>query len=453
MSIKALREKRRDLRIKLDDLAIRLGSGGISQTDANEWRRIKDDYDAVEKEVTDAEARGEVDPPRETREERDRRRSRAGGVPGLEERTAGDPRLESDIGGGLEERGDVRNEALCLQAWVRSAHSLSVTDDQAQACERRRFNPHQHHLDIGLSNNQRHFGGSLQKRALSVATGSSGGDTVPQSFQYQLEVALLQYCPLRQYADVMRTPDGRLMPYPAMNDTGNAGTLIDENTQVSEVDPSFSVVNFAAYKFTSGLVLVPNELLEDSAFNLGAYLANAIGERISRGEASYFTTGTGSSQPGGIVTGASAGITTASPTVIAPDEVLALIHSVDPAYRSAPDFALMMSDTVYQSMRSKKDGQGRYLFSNTGDPPNTLFGKPVVVNVNMSTSISAGEKVMLAGPMSKFKIRDAGPVRIMRLVERYADYDQVGFIAFKRSDSKVLDAGTHPLKLMTMAAS
>jgi hypothetical protein len=42
-------------------------------------------------------------------------------------------------------------------------------------------------------------------------------------------------------------------------------------------------------------------------------------------------------------------------------------------------------------------------------------------------------------------------VRVRRLVERYADIDQIGFVAFMRSDSKVLNAGTNPLKYLIQA--
>jgi HK97 family phage major capsid protein len=48
--------------------------------------------------------------------------------------------------------------------------------------------------------------------------------------------------------------------------------------------------------------------------------------------------------------------------------------------------------------------------------------------------------------MSLYKVRRvAGGVTIMRLVERYADYLQVGFLGFERFDGQLLDAGTHPI--------
>jgi hypothetical protein len=43
-------------------------------------------------------------------------------------------------------------------------------------------------------------------------------------------------------------------------------------------------------------------------------------------------------------------------------------------------------------------------------------------------------------------------VRLVRMDERYADYDQVGFTAFLRSDGDLLDAGTHPVYYMTQGS-
>ena len=41
-------------------------------------------------------------------------------------------------------------------------------------------------------------------------------------------------------------------------------------------------------------------------------------------------------------------------------------------------------------------------------------------------------------------------VQILRLVERYADYGQVGYLAFHRHDARLIDAGTHPVKVLQM---
>ncbi len=71
-----------------------------------------------------------------------------------------------------------------------------------------------------------------------------------------------------------------------------------------------------------------------------------------------------------------------------------------------------------------------------------------VINQNMPSALVSGAKSMLAGPFRKYKVRDVNRVRIRRLEERYADYDQVGFVAFMRSDGRPLNAGTGPIKAL-----
>ena len=39
---------------------------------------------------------------------------------------------------------------------------------------------------------------------------------------------------------------------------------------------------------------------------------------------------------------------------------------------------------------------------------------------------------------------------MLRLVERYADYNQIAFVAFQRWDGALIDAGTHPVKYLAM---
>jgi hypothetical protein len=55
--------------------------------------------------------------------------------------------------------------------------------------------------------------------------------------------------------------------------------------------------------------------------------------------------------------------------------------------------------------------------------------------------------------MSFFWIREVRGITMVRLNERYADYLQDGFFAYNRVDSIVVNAGTNPIKKLTMAAS
>jgi HK97 family phage major capsid protein len=374
----------------------------------------------------------------------------------LAERMAGKPGAEDKTNKRTGKRRDgekrsaeevERDAAVAMQAWFRKQSGKGLTRAHVEACQRSGFNPNRNTLRIRLSRD-------IETRAQGVGSGSIGGNLVPTGFVASLEVALKQYASVRKVAHILRTDDGRSLPWPSVNDTANSAGLVNENTQVTETAVAFGQKTYGAYKFTSGLVLVGNELDVDSAIDMTSTVGGLLGERLGRGQNGSFTTGTGSSQPGGIVTGATLGVTAASPTAIAADELFTFYHSVDPEYRDDPSCGWMFHDNVAMAIRKLKDSQNRYLWDmdalRGGQSP-TLLGKPVTVNQSMASTIATTNKTMLFGALNRMKIRDAGDIRVRRLVERYADYDQVGFVAFQRCDSGVLNAGTNPIKYFQQA--
>jgi HK97 family phage major capsid protein len=74
----------------------------------------------------------------------------------------------------------------------------------------------------------------------------------------------------------------------------------------------------------------------------------------------------------------------------------------------------------------------------------------VITNLSM-VDPATGTVPVLFGDFSYFWIRDVKDVTTVRLEERYADYLQTGFFAYERADSILVDAGTHPIKKLTMA--
>jgi HK97 family phage major capsid protein len=342
-----------------------------------------------------------------------------------------------------EELDELR--ALAFQGWVLRTFKRPISNDHKRAAKIVGLDLRSGELDVRLPRRP----GAV--RAQGVGTGAAGGYTVPTTLVSTIEYGMKMWNACRTAADVFRTETGNPYDWPTVNDTGNVGALLAENTTVgAAVDITFAKTTFGAYKFSSTPVLVSAELEQDNAVDLANQIGTILGERLGRGQEGYFTTGTGTNQPAGIVTGATAGLTAASATAIAPDELFTLYHSVDPAYRNDPSFGWMMHDNVAMALRKLKDTQNRYLWEinmQVGQPA-LLLGRPVTINQSMASAITTGQKTILCGAMSKFKIRDAGGVRFVRLNERYADLDQIGFFAFLRSDSKVLNPGTNPIKYL-----
>lgn len=301
----------------------------------------------------------------------------------------------------------------------------------------------------GLNPEQREL---LEARALSSTTGTAGAYTIPQGFANILEVALVKSGGILEAATILDTETGNDIPHPTMNDTDNVGAILGENTAMGgSTDPVFNVVNLKAYTYSSKPILVPNQLLEDSAFNLESYISEALGLRVGRAFNAHATTGTGVDQPLGIVVASTKGADAAA-AAITYDNLVDLMHSVDPLYRVNAKF--MMSDSTFKALRKLKDTTGQPIFqlSLRDAEPTTLLGKPVIINNDMA-SIGASAKSIVFGDFSKYKVRRVKNYAIKRLVERYAELNQTAFVLFVRMDGKLIDAGTHPIKHLLHAAS
>jgi HK97 family phage major capsid protein len=286
----------------------------------------------------------------------------------------------------------------------------------------------------------------MENRALASGTGSAGGYTVPQGFLNELQKARKFFGGMLNVARVINTQTGNQLPIPTVNDTSNVGEIVAENSAVTNQDVTFGQVVLGAYKYSSKMVLVPIELLQDSAFNIEQYLAETLGERIGRINNTHYTIGTGTGQPQGVVTGATSGKVglTGQTTSVIVDDLIDLEHSVDKAYRSKGKY--MMNDLSFRNIKKLKDSQGRLIYS-AGlqfGAPDTILGYAVEVNNDVAT-MSANAKSILFGDFSNFFIRDVMSVDVVRFGEKFMDQGQVGFLAFSRTDSKFVNAGMNPI--------
>lgn len=292
------------------------------------------------------------------------------------------------------------------------------------------------------------------RNALSGQDGSAGGYTKDQTLINNLELAMLAYGGMMQVSEIIRTATGELMRWPTATDTSNTGRQVGENaSHDSGTDPTFGAVEWNAYTFTSDIVKVPNELMTDSIFNLATVLGRMLGERLGRIQNTKYTTGTGAGTAKGITICAAAGVTAASQTAIAFDELIDLEHSLDPSRRAMPGVGYMFHDTILKALRKLKDGEGRYLWqagANSG-APDTLNTYPYTINQDMASSIATGLTTVLFGELSAYKIRQVGQIVLRRLDERFADTNQTGFLAFVRGDGNLLNAGDNPVKKLVQA--
>lgn len=283
--------------------------------------------------------------------------------------------------------------------------------------------------------------------------GSAGGFLVPEDFSNILDVASKFTGEVERLAQVLNTQSGATLPYPKVDDTSVVGAILSEGSADVVSDMTFAALNLGAYTYSSKIVKVSYQLLQDAAFDLDAFLVDTLGQRIARGQNAHFTTGTGSSQPQGLITAGSSALTTASATAITADEILTLIHSVDKSYRNSASFALMGADTTAAAIRKLGVGSSNdfpvFIPGMAAGEPDRVFGVPFYTNNDMA-AIAATNKPLVAADFSKYVVRNAGGVQMLRLNERYADALLVGFIAYKRSDAGAINGNA--IKYITMKA-
>ena len=299
------------------------------------------------------------------------------------------------------------------------------------------------------------------RNTMSTTTGSEGGFTVATEVATSVIDALKAYGGMRRVADVFSTAQGNPMSYPSSDGTSEVGELVAENVSAADADVDFGTVGLPVYKFSSKVVAVPIELLQDSSIDVEAFVRQRLVTRLGRITNQLFTTGTGAAQPNGVATGATVGVTAANATsqvtAITYDSLVSLQHSVDPSYRETGACSWMFNDATLAVLRKIKDGNSRPIFvpgyeaSNPGGEPDRLLGSPIVINQQVA-NMAASARSVLFGDFKGYKIRDAMQMEMFRFTDSaYMKKGQVGFLAWMRSGGNLTDVGA--VRVFVNAAS
>jgi HK97 family phage major capsid protein len=349
----------------------------------------------------------------------------------------------STVGEGLAKDKDIEMRRA-FQTYLRQGERTSP-EMRALLSERR---------DIGEGNTAAHIG-----------TYADMGFFVPTGFVYDVEVATKYYADLLTVFGSLDTASGNPIPYPVSNDTNQQAVALGEAGVVTEKDVTASQITFNAFKYSSGLVKASVELVQDSAFNIEAFVAKQMGIRFGRKWESVLTNGTGSGEPTGLLTAIAASGATPVTAVganansgntgdnatnsIGTDDLISLEHSVDKSYRRNGSY--MLHDQTVATLRKLKDKFGRPIWVDgiEAGESDRLNGKPVVINNGMPV-VGPSNVVIAFGDMSKMLVRRVKDFQILVLRERYAEAGQIAYLGFARIDSNLLDAGTHPVNVLQM---
>ena len=299
------------------------------------------------------------------------------------------------------------------------------------------------------------------RAAQSEGTNSAGGYLVPTTTVAALLVELKAFGGMRSVATILSTSSGETMNWPTLDDTGNTGELVAENAAAGSQDMTFGSVSLVPYKFSSKKFAVSFELIQDSVVDVDGIVNKAAAIRLGRAQNTYFTTGTGTSQPKGVVVAAASGKAgaTGQTTSIIYDDLVDLEHSVDPAYRGMPSVGWMFHDNTLKVLKKLKDGQARPLWlpglSGLDGPigRNSLMGYGYTINQDVAV-MAASAKSVLFGTFDQYIIRDVMSVLMFRFDDSaFISNGQIGFLAWMRSAGNYVASSNSSMKYYANSAS
>lgn len=279
---------------------------------------------------------------------------------------------------------------------------------------------------------------TVEQRAQTTAN-TAGGYTVPTELMNILIKSMQAWGPMysEDVGTVLTTSGGGQITMPTVNDTASTAgahtqgaTLTDDGGK----DVTFGQKVLEAFAYDTEWLRVSKELADDSIMAMEQVLGDLLGERLGRIANLQLTTGSGSSAPNGIVTASSLGKTAAAVAAITGDEIIDLIHSVDPAYRTGPKVQFMFNDATLAAVRKLKDGDGNYLWQMGNvqqGQPGSLLGYSYRINQAMA-GLATGNKVMLFGDMGKYYVRKVGAPLIGALQDKdfWPGFGVAGYIRF-----------------------
>lgn len=286
----------------------------------------------------------------------------------------------------------------------------------------------------------------VEKRA-DMAKGSSatGGAIVAEPVFVRLIEFLVEGSGLLPNCTIVTTSKGEQMTWPKLSSYGVANSEVAEAGSGDATEPTFTTaMTLDAYKYMQ-TVLISRELFDDAMIDVGEFVLRAIAQNLIIGSAAFgqrIVVGSGSSQPNGIVTATTTGVTGATSVSGVPDmdDLIDLQHSVTSPY--AVNASWLMRRATAGVIRKFREGSGTgaYLWqpSHQKGQPDLLLGDPVVQDPYVAATATSAKSV-LYGDLSKYIVRLVGNIRLERDDSVKFLEDQIAFKAVLRGDGDLSD--------------
>ncbi|MFZ2872320.1 phage major capsid protein [Zavarzinia sp.] len=293
----------------------------------------------------------------------------------------------------------------------------------------------------------------LEKKAMSVASDPDGGYLVAAEMAERIVARLQETSPIRQIASVMTiTADA----VEGMLDLGEAaaGWVGESEARAETATPQIGLWRIPVHELYAE-PRVSQKLLDDASFDVEAWLAQKLAEKMGRAENAAFVAGSGVGSPRGFTTYATAAVadagrpwgtlqhvaTGAAGAFAAADPgdvLIGLTYALKAGLRAGARF-VMARATAAEVRKLKDTSSGQYLWQPglAAGSPASLLGYPVVEAEDMPAIGANSLSIAFGNFREGYAVVDRQGIRTLR--DPYTAKPQVKFYTTKRVGGDVLD--------------
>jgi len=207
--------------------------------------------------------------------------------------------------------------------------------------------------------------------------------------------------------------------------------LTSEGTTYNEDEGTVTQKDLILYKYTK-MTKVNEEFLSYQGTNWESWFATAMGRSVSNTENTIYTSGTGSAEPEGVVTGATVANTTATTDIILPSELTTFVGYLGGGYAVSPECGFLMNNITKWYLRGITSSAGAFVYQPTPDGNigmDQLLGFKVVVDDDVVVYTTASAKCIVFGNFNYYGVVEKPGMIIQRNPYLYMATGQVGIFA------------------------
>jgi HK97 family phage major capsid protein len=289
--------------------------------------------------------------------------------------------------------------------------------------------------------NGRHALSEQQVRALNAGSDPEGGFLMaPQQFVQQLLKAVDDQVAIRRLATVQQLTTAESLGVPTLDtDLSDADWTSEVATGSQDDGMRFGKRELRPNPLAKR-VKISRTLLRRAAMNPETIVRERLEYKFAVSQEKAYMTGDGNKKPLGLFVASSDGIpasrdiATGSATGFTGDGLIDAKYSLKSQYWAKARW-LFHRDGI-KIIRKIKDDNGQYVWQPglSADRPDMILDLPYEVNEYVPNTFTNGNYVGMLGDFSFYWIADALSMDIQRLVELYAETNQVGFIGRLETD-------------------